>query len=65
MLANKLLKTFVKRHPQIKIEAVTADALYGHAAFMDEASKITGNAQVVSQIRSNQNILIGEKIKNQ
>lgn len=64
MLANKLLKTFVKRHPQIKIEAVTADALYGHAAFMDEASKITGNAQVVSQIRSNQNILIGKNKKS-
>lgn len=58
MIANKLLKTFVQRHPQIKIEAVTADALYGNAAFMDEASRITGKSQVVSQIRSNQNLLI-------
>jgi len=58
MIANRLLKTFVQRFPQIKIEAVTADALYGNAAFMDEASRITGNAQIVSQIRSNQNILI-------
>lgn len=63
MIATKLLGTFVKKHPQIKIEAVTADALYGHAAFMDEASKLTGNAQVVSQIRSNQNILIGKNKK--
>ncbi len=58
MIANKLLKIFVQKHPQIKIEAVTADALYGNAAFMDEASKITSNSQIVSQIRSNQNILI-------
>lgn len=60
MIANELLKVFVKRHPQIKIEAIAADALYGHAAFMDEASKIAGGAQVVSQIKSNQNILIGK-----
>jgi len=63
MIATKLLGTFVKKHPQIKIEAVTADALYGFAAFMDEASKLTGNAQVVSQIRANQNILIGKNKK--
>jgi hypothetical protein len=64
MIANELLKVFVERHPHIKIEAITADALYGHAAFMDEASKITGGTQVVSQIRSNQNILIGKNKKS-
>jgi hypothetical protein len=64
MIANELLKVFVERHPHIKIEAITADALYGHAAFMDKASKITGGTQVVSQIRSNQNILIGKNKKS-
>ncbi|WP_245531949.1 hypothetical protein [Desulfobacter postgatei] len=51
-----LLKTFVQQHPEIKIEAIVADALYGNAEFMDEASKIAGSAQVISQIRYNQNI---------
>ncbi|CCK80815.1 uncharacterized protein TOL2_C26560 [Desulfobacula toluolica Tol2] len=64
MIARGLLKIFVRKHPEIKVEAVVADALYGNAEFMDEASKITGNSQVISQIRHNQNILFKDK-KNQ
>jgi len=64
MIANELLRTFVKKHPTIKIEAVVADALYGNAAFMDEASKITGTSQIVSQLRNNQNILFRNKKKS-
>ncbi len=58
-IANTLLENFIKHHPEIEIQAVNADALYGNADFMDEASKITGNSQVVSQIKSNQNIMVG------
>ncbi|WP_242637500.1 hypothetical protein [Desulfobacter hydrogenophilus] len=64
MIAKALLKIFVEKHPEIKIEAIVADALYGNAEFMDEASKIAGNAQVISQIRYNQNILL-KSDKNQ
>ena len=64
MIANELLEIFVKKHPDIKIEAVVADALYGNAAFMDKASKDTGASQIVSQLKSNQNILFKNK-KNQ
>ena len=41
MLALDLLTTFAKNHPEIKIQSVLADALYGNAYFMDEASKAT------------------------
>ena len=58
MIAKTLLKAFVETHPEIKIEVIVADALYGNAEFMDGASKIAGNAQVISQIRYNQNILL-------
>jgi hypothetical protein len=63
MIANELLETFVKKHPEIKIEAVVADALYGNAAFMDKASEVTGTSQIVSQLRNNQNILFKNKKK--
>ena len=64
MIANELLETFVKKHPEIKIEAVVADALYGNAAFMDKASEITGTSQIVSQLRNNQKILSKSKKKS-
>ena len=43
-----------KNHPEIKIQSVLADALYGNAYFMDEASKATSCDQVISQLRKNQ-----------
>jgi hypothetical protein len=53
-LALELLETFAKQHPEIKTQAVLADALYGNAHFMDEASKVTSCNQVISQLRKNQ-----------
>jgi len=53
-LALELLEIFSKNHPEIKIQAVLADALYGSAQFMDEAAKITACKQVISQLRKNQ-----------
>lgn len=53
-LALQLLAQFARNHPEIHIQAVLADALYGDATFMDEASKVTECTQVVSQLRTNQ-----------
>ena len=38
-----------------------ADALYGTATFVDGASALFGGVQVLSQIRSNQNIRVGKR----
>ena len=62
-LALEMVKAFTEHFPDIKISAVIADALYGTAYFMDQASIATGGAQVVSQLRSNQLILSrGKKV---
>ncbi len=56
-IALNLLREFKANHPQIKIDCITADALYGTQPFMDEASEIFGGVQVISQIKETQNIL--------
>ena len=48
------LRAFTQWFPEFKVQAVLADALYGTGDFMDQASELTGNAQVVSQLRNNQ-----------
>ena len=53
-LAVDMVRNFVKHFPEIAIKGVLADALYGTGEFMDQIKQITGGAQVVSQIRSNQ-----------
>ena len=55
-LALQLLQAFKNTHGRIKIKAVLADALYGQAGFMDSASQIFDDAQVISQLHENQNI---------
>ena len=55
-LALRLLRHFSLDHPQVHVKVVLADALYGTGAFMEEASVIFDGIQVVSQLRSNQNI---------
>ena len=55
-LAVRLLQAFKDAHGDIKIKAVLADALYGEKVFMDEAARIFGGTQVISQLRENQNI---------
>jgi len=55
-IALTLLKQFKKNHPKIKVKCILADALYGTKKFLDSASKIFGGIQVISQIRSNQNV---------
>ena len=53
-LALALLDEFAKNHPEVKIQSLLADALYGNASFMDEAAKVTKCKQVISQLRRNQ-----------
>jgi DDE superfamily endonuclease len=55
-IALTLLEQFKKNHPNIKIKCIFADALYGTKKFLDKASRLFGGIQVISQIRSNQNI---------
>jgi hypothetical protein len=63
-LALRLLQEFKDAHGAIKINAVLADALYGEAFFMDETSRIFDGAQVISQLRENQNIEYKGKKRN-
>jgi hypothetical protein len=60
-LALRLLETFKTHHPAVRIHAVMADALYGTASFVDGASALFSGVQVISQIRSNQNIRVGKR----
>jgi len=55
-IALKLLEEFKCHHPEIKIQCILADALYGTGRFLDRASAIYDEAQVISQIRENQNL---------
>jgi hypothetical protein len=63
-LALQLLQEFKENHGDIKINAILADALYGEAYFMNEASQIFGGVQVISQLRENQNIEYKGKKRN-
>ena len=63
-LALRLLQVFKDTHGDIKINAVLADALYGETGFMDAASRIFDSAQVISQLRENQNIEYKGKKRN-
>ena len=56
-----MLETFKTQHPEVRILAVIADALYGTATFVDGASALFRGGQVISQIRSNQNIRVGKR----
>src|SRR5919202_855431 len=60
-LALRLLETFQVHHPEVRIHAVLADALYGTATFVNGASALFRGVQVLSQIRSNQNIRVGTR----
>ena len=55
-LTLDMLQEFVDAFPEIKIRGVIADALYGTGDFMDKATAITGGAQIISQLRTNQKV---------
>jgi hypothetical protein len=60
-LALRILAACKAQHPEVQIHSVMADALYGTATFVDGASALCNGVQVISQIRSNQNIRIGTR----
>ncbi len=60
-LALRLLEAFKAQHPHIRVHCIMADALYGTTTFVDGASAMFGGVQVISQIRSNQNIRVGKR----
>ena len=60
-LALCLIEEFRRDHPDVKIRCIVADALYGTGPFVDRASSIYGGIQVISQLRTDQNILFRNK----
>ena len=63
-IALNLLKDFRKHYSNIHIKCVLADALYGQDDFISAASNIFGGIQVISQLRKNQKIQVGNKEKS-
>jgi len=57
----RLLEDFKANHGDIRVHCIAADTLYGTASFVDAASALFGGVQVLSQIRSNQNIRMGKQ----
>ena len=55
-LALDMIEEFVGLFPEVTVKGVLADALYGTGQFMDKACALTGQAQVVSQLRNNQTV---------
>ncbi len=55
-LALKLLGRFAQAHPQVRVQCVLADALYGSGEFLDRASALFGGVQVISQLRYTQRV---------
>jgi len=52
----ELIEAFRRHHPRIAVKAVVADALFGTQPFLDEASRLCGQVQAISQLRSNQKV---------
>jgi len=63
-LGLRLLQEFKENHSEISIKTILVDALYGNSKFMDKASNIFLNVQVISQLHKNQNISYKGKTKN-
>lgn len=58
----KLLKEFKKNHSEVRVKLIAADALYGTSEFIDQASLEFNQVQVISQLKSNQNVGFRNKI---
>jgi hypothetical protein len=70
-LALRLLSSFKELFPIIKIKSVAADMFYNTKDFIDKAAEITGQKQIITQIKKTQlinvngkNIAVGEFFKN-
>jgi hypothetical protein len=60
-IALGLLGEFKEKHPEILVRCVVADALYGSRHFVRAASQTFGGVQVISQLKSDQNIQFKNK----
>ena len=60
-LSLKLLKSFCNDFKMVKVKAVIADAFYGTKDFLEGASIVTGQRQIISQIRKTQLINVNGK----
>ncbi|MBF0236692.1 MAG: transposase [SAR324 cluster bacterium] len=56
-MALTLLDEFELHFPQIRIQCILADALYGSHSFFNEATKKFNGTQVISQLKSDQNVI--------
>jgi hypothetical protein len=51
-----LLREFQGYHPDFQVKAILADALYGSAAWMNQAASLFPQTQVISQLKQTQNV---------
>ena len=63
-LANKLISEFKLNFPNINIISICADSLFCSKVFYDNCLNFYPNTQVISKLRSNQNIKILGKYQN-
>ena len=61
-LVVQLIAEFKHYHPTIRVKLIAADNLYGSKEFIDKTLAIYGNTQIVSQLKSNQNVRFRNKI---
>ena len=59
-----MVRQFNRCFPNIWIDCIIADALYGTSQFFKGVSKIYRNAQIISQIRKSQNLFIRNRKQN-
>jgi DDE superfamily endonuclease len=57
-LALRLLAQCPAQYPDLTVQCVVADALYGTATFLDTAAALFNGVQVISQLRSNQKVRV-------
>ena len=48
--AIQLFKEFKENHPDIKVNCINADALYGNKKYYDGATSVYKSTQIISQI---------------
>ena len=60
-LARRLFAQGNAHHPDLRGHWITAEALYGTAPCVDGAAALFGGGQVISQIRSHQNVRVQQR----
>ena len=55
-LLLELLREFQGYHPDFQVKAILADALYGSAAWMNQAASLFPKTQVISQLKKTQKV---------